>query len=146
MERVRISLRKLRLTSRKSDPRLLVIALRGRKNRREMSLAKIQSGAVYGVDAFGVEIEVNAGHGDMGFIIIVGLPDAAACPPKPLAKGGEGVEGPGVDRPDQCREGQESAKRALEVAVSGGHNILLIGPPGEVMQYNAKLAYCPAMG
>lgn len=39
-------------------------------------LAKVRSGAVFGVDAYPVEIEVNAGHGEIG-IIIVGLPDAA---------------------------------------------------------------------
>ncbi len=39
-------------------------------------LAKVFSGAVYGVDAYQVEIEVNAGHGDPK-TIIVGLPDAA---------------------------------------------------------------------
>lgn len=39
-------------------------------------LAKVYSGAVYGVEAYKVEIEVNAGHGE-GRVVIVGLPDAA---------------------------------------------------------------------
>ena len=39
-------------------------------------LAKVFSGAVLGVDAYPVEIEVNAGHGDPQ-TVIVGLPDVA---------------------------------------------------------------------
>ena len=39
-------------------------------------LSKVYSGAVYGVNAYTVEIEVNAGRGDSLFVI-VGLPDAA---------------------------------------------------------------------
>ena len=39
-------------------------------------LAKVHSGAVYGVDAYPVEIEVNTGRGDPQ-TVIVGLPDAA---------------------------------------------------------------------
>ncbi len=39
-------------------------------------LAKLYSGAVFGVDAYAVEIEVNAGHGEPK-VVIVGLPDAA---------------------------------------------------------------------
>ena len=38
-------------------------------------LAKIYSAAVYGVDAYEVEIEVNAGAGDPK-MVIVGLPGA----------------------------------------------------------------------
>ncbi|MBT8042665.1 MAG: YifB family Mg chelatase-like AAA ATPase [Pontiella sp.] len=39
-------------------------------------LSQINAGAVLGIDAFPVEIEVNAGHGEPK-VIIVGLPDAA---------------------------------------------------------------------
>ena len=40
-------------------------------------LAKIHSGGIYGVDAFTVEVEVNAGPGDDMKFFLVGLPDAA---------------------------------------------------------------------
>ena len=39
-------------------------------------LAKVCSAALSGIDAYPVEVEVNAGYGDT-LIIIVGLPDAA---------------------------------------------------------------------
>ena len=76
-------------------------------------LAKVHSGAVYGIDAYPVEIEVNEGRGDPQ-TIIVGLPDAA-------------VKGQSFD---VAQDESEQAKRADEVAVRRGHNLLMIGPPG----------------
>jgi magnesium chelatase family protein len=46
------------------------------RSEKGIMLSTILSGAVYGVDAFKVEIEVNAGHGDAK-TVVVGLPDAA---------------------------------------------------------------------
>jgi magnesium chelatase family protein len=49
------------------------------------------------------------------------LPPATPGPPPPVPDGG-------VDLADI--RGQATAKRALEIAAAGGHNLLMVGPPG----------------
>ncbi|MBP5274764.1 MAG: YifB family Mg chelatase-like AAA ATPase [Abditibacteriota bacterium] len=59
--------------------------------------------------------------------ILLGLPKTPVPPPKEWLTEFTGADF-GMDMSDV--KGQAAARRAMEVAAAGGHNIMLIGPPG----------------
>ncbi len=118
---------------------LAIADLGGRLGRRELILPFVNAGEAAATDALPV-----IGVGSLTDALEHLLGERPLPPARPVAA--RDAAGPAVDFADI--RGQELAKRALEVAAAGGHNLVLVGPPGagKTMLARALPGLLPPLG